>query len=245
MEINYSKFIQELVQRTLANYKYIKCAVANPNLMNTSVRPVASSEQDVKLYEVTQLINSMYSLLVVPEEIFGIRQQSNKQLETDKALKTEFSTREAQLKEYDEYNNILNLIEELKSQHRLFYEEDKDTINYKTNYPVCSFLYNLRNSLCHDGIGFLPLQIDYGGKPTNKIDDIIFEAKSIKNKNIDKDIAFLSVLSVTQLENLLMYISAMYCKVEDGKRNINEKKYKDFYTKLKKDVQNLLPDFEF
>lgn len=79
MEINCTIFIRELAERTLRNYNYIKERAHEDNL-----------------YEVTQLINSMYCLLVVPEEIFGIRRQDNP--DSEFALKTKFSTREKNLK---------------------------------------------------------------------------------------------------------------------------------------------------
>lgn len=217
MEINCSKFIQELANRTIINYKYVK-----------------ENFQQEKLFEVTQLINSMYCLLVVPEEIFGIRRQQDPS--SVNAMKTEYSTREKNLKKYDEYREIKALLEELKDQNRIYYRNEG---TYEKEYPVCSLLYNLRNSLCHDGIGFLPFQTDYKGKITNKIDDIIFEAKSLN----DDRVSFLAVLSVEQLEHLLISVSGMYCHVEEGKRNSDEKKYKKFYTKLMKDVKKYLPDF--
>ena len=46
----------------------------------------------------------MYCLLVVPEEIFGIRRQDNP--DSEFALKTKFSTREKNLKKYANTNNI-------------------------------------------------------------------------------------------------------------------------------------------
>ena len=83
MEINCTIFIRELAERTLRNYNYIKERAHEDNL-----------------YEVTQLINSMYCLLVVPEEIFGIRRQDNP--DSEFALKTKFSTREKNIKKYNQ-----------------------------------------------------------------------------------------------------------------------------------------------
>ena len=210
-------FVQELAKRTLANYQFIK-----NNL-----------DQD-KLFEVTQLINSMYCLLVVPEEIFGIRRQDDPT--SSNALKTKFSTRENNLKKYKEYHSVYSLLENLKKQNRIFYSSIGA---FESDYPICSFLYNLRNSLCHEGIGFLPFQTDYAGKLTTKIDNIIFESR---NKN-DR-ILFLAVLSVEQLETLLFNVSAMYSRVEAGKSNSNTKEYLDFYKKIIKDVTTHLPNLD-
>ena len=100
MEINCTIFIRELAERTLRNYNYIKERAHEDNL-----------------YEVTQLINSMYCLLVVPEEIFGIRRQDNP--DSEFALKTKFSTREKNLKKYAGYWEIVKLLDELKTQNRV------------------------------------------------------------------------------------------------------------------------------
>ena len=93
MVIDYSKFIQELANRTIANYNYISNAVNNSkNLTSAKKR----NESEDSLYEVTQLINSMFSLIVVPEEVFGIKNWHDK--ESTEYNKTEFSVRERRLK---------------------------------------------------------------------------------------------------------------------------------------------------
>lgn len=218
MEINCTIFIRELAERTLRNYNYIKERAHEDNL-----------------YEVTQLINSMYCLLVVPEEIFGIRRQDNP--DSEFALKTKFSTREKNLKKYAGYWEIVKLLDELKTQNRV---RNVEIGAFEEECPVCSFLYNLRNSLCHEGIGFLPFQIDFKGKLQNKIDNIIFQAKKTKDTS---NVQFIAVLSVAQLEYLLTNVATMYINVENGKRTSSEREYIDFYHELQKNVKNYLPKF--
>ena len=104
-----------------------------------------------ELYEVTQLINSMYCILVVPEEVFGVK-KSGKKL-------TEFSTKEKRLKKYSSYHELVKIIDEIKGQNRLKYGE---TNSYNEKSPVCCVLYNMRNALFHDNIGFLPITSDRG-----------------------------------------------------------------------------------
>ena len=101
-------------------------------------------------------------------------------------------------------------------------------------------MYNLRNSLCHEGIGFLPFQIDFKGKPQNKIDNIIFQAKKTKDTS---NVQFIAVLSVAQLEYLLTNVATMYINAENGKRTSSEREYIDFYHELQKNVKNYLPKF--
>lgn len=219
MEINCTIFIRELAERTLKNYNYIKERAREDNL-----------------YEVTQLINSMYCLLVVPEEIFGMRRQDN--IDSPSALKTQFGIREKNLKNNDSYREIKKLLDELKTQNRV---RNIEIGAFEEECPVCSFLYNLRNSLCHEGIGFLPFQIDFMGKPQNKIDNIIFQAK--KPKDTSK-VQFIAVLSVAQLECLLTNVATMYIHVENGKRTSSERAYIDFYQELQRNVKKYLPKFK-
>lgn len=219
MEINCTIFIRELAERTLKNYNYIKERAREDNL-----------------YEVTQLINSMYCLLVVPEEIFGMRRQDN--IDSPSALKTQFGIREKNLKNNDSYREIKKLLDELKTQNRV---RNIEIGAFEEECPVCSFLYNLRNSLCHEGIGFLPFQIDFMGKPQNKIDNIIFQAK--KTKDTSK-VQFIAVLSVAQLECLLTNVATMYIHVENGKRTSSEREYIDFYQELQRNVKKYLPKFK-
>ena len=122
MEINCTIFIRELAERTLRNYNYIKERAHEDNL-----------------YEVTQLINSMYCLLVVPEEIFGIRRQDNP--DSEFALKTKFSTREKNLKKYAGYWEIVKLLETLYAMKESVFYHSKliSRVNPKTKLITLYF----------------------------------------------------------------------------------------------------------
>lgn len=135
MVIDYSKFIQELANRTIANYNYISNAVNNSkNLTSAKKR----NESEDSLYEVTQLINSMFSLIVVPEEVFGIKNWHDK--ESTEYNKTEFSVRERRLKKYDEYWIVKKDIENLIEAKRLKYTVIEP---YNQESPVCSFINSM------------------------------------------------------------------------------------------------------
>ena len=84
----------------------------------------------------------------------------------------------------------------------------------------------MRNALCHDGIGFLPISTDENGKTRSKITDIIFEAK-YKNGNIK----FIAKLTIDQLEKILDKTVSLYCDVEKGFVNGN-KEYRKFFKSL-------------
>lgn len=219
MEINYSQFIRELSLRSKANYEYIK---------------QQSESEKEPLYEVIQLINSMYCMLVVPEEIFGIRHLS--EMKKEDALKTQFSTREKNLAKYPVYHEIKNMLVNLRENNRMKYITIDE---YTEDYPVCAFINSIRNALCHDGVGFLPIQTDFGGTVKNKITDVIFETKNPNNDSV----TFIAIISVDQLEDLLMKVSELYCLVEQGKEGSNAATYREFFEKLEKDVKKYLQNY--
>ena len=215
MEIDVSRFIEELVIRSLDNYDYIK-----------------SNCKKEGLSEVTQLINTMYCTLVVPEEIFVFKPKDLE--DEDKRLRHPFGVREKRMKSYEEYQELLKFINMMKEQNRIkFLSEDR----FVQESPVSCLLYNIRNSLCHEGVGFLPIV----SKSTNKneITDVIFEAKSL---NGDK-VKFISVFSVAQLERFVQLVSALFVKIEEGRSTSNNEKYRKYYQKLEKDVEAYLGDY--
>ena len=231
MVIDYSKFIQELANRTMANYNYISNAVNNSkNLTSAKKR----NESEDSLYEVTQLINSMFSLIIVPEEVFGIKNWHDK--ESTEYNKTEFSVRERRLKKYDEYWIVKKDIENLIEAKRLKYTVIEP---YNQESPVCSFINSIRNAMCHDGVGFLPVQTEKAGDVKNEITDIIFETKSTRGA-----IKFITIISVEELGNLVMHIAGLYCKVEEGKTLSDQREYRQFFEAIKEDVRRHLPDYK-
>ena len=155
MEINCTIFIRELAERTLRNYNYIKERAHEDNL-----------------YEVTQLINSMYCLLVVPEEIFGIRRQDNP--DSEFALKTKFSTREKNLKKYAGYWEIVKLLDELKTQNRV---RNVEIGAFEEECPVCSFLYNLRTLYAMKESVFYHSKLISRVNPKTKLITLYFKPK--------------------------------------------------------------------
>ena len=212
MEIRYNEFVAELSRRSLANYEHIK-----------------ERAEDDKLFEVTQLINSMYCMIVVPEEIFGTKRGERNI--------PKFGTKEKNLKKYhDEYKSVIDILEKLRRLNRLKYVTVDEYVQYS---PVSAFINSLRNALCHDGIGFLPIQTEYRGKLKNKITDVIFESRSLDSKNV----TFIAVIDVQTLEDLLKAISSLYWKVEMGKEGSNSNEYMKFYRELEGHVKDYLPDF--
>ncbi len=209
MEIWPDRIINELADRTIKNYDFIKANCKKEGLN-----------------EVTELINSMYCLVVVPEEIFGVKRGGD--------FNSIFSSKEKNLKKYSSYHDINNFIDEMKIKNRIKYK----TIDEYTEYsPVTCLLYNMRNALCHDNIGFLPVD-SYG---VNEITDIIFRGTKIEDEN---NIIFMMVLSVEQLENLMRMIAAFYKDIEKGKANGNRNEYIKYYERIKDDLNDFIGEYE-
>lgn len=207
MEIMADRFINELAYRTLQNYEFVK-----------------SNCKQEGLFEVTQLINSMYCLIVVPEEVFGYKPNGREN--------SKFSFREKNLKKYDSYHDILSLIKELEKQNRIKYAVIDE---YVQEAPVTCLLYNMRNALCHENIGFLPIT---SGEGKNEITDIVFETGR------GEHVKFIMVLKISQLERLLLDVGKFYSDIERGKASANYKEYTRHYLRIQRDLENIIGDYQ-
>ena len=202
MEIRTDCFINELGLRTIKNYQFIK-----------------DNCKKEGLNEVTQLINSMFCLLILPQETFGKKAQ-------------DFPKQEKNLKKYEAYHKILDFINKIEKENRIKYAS---VDAYVQDSPVCSLMSNMRNALCHSNVGFLPITND---KEKNEITDIIFRTKSK-----GEDVFFMMVLSVAQLEELINYTAEFFSEIEKGVANSNSKEYRKHYDKIKDDLRTFLPEF--
>ena len=239
MEIDCDKFIREITRRTKENYEFIKRSQnLTSNKKHVSKSKTAGNnllelekKESQELYEVTQLINSMYCMVVVPNEVFGIKHVKN--VDDESALKTRFGAREKNLKKHAPYHELLGIIKELLDDHRMKYLTQD---HFTQDSPVCAFIYSLRNALCHDGIGFFPISTDEGGRNRTQITDVIFETTSM---NSDK-VTFIARIKVEKLEEILFTIADLYSCIEKGKANAMPDEYIEFFTKLQRDSIDLL-----
>ena len=205
MEIDVTKFIAELAESTKENYFYIK-----------------ENAENEKMYEVTQLINSLYFLIVVPEELFGINANSKDN--------TKFSVNEIKIKQLDKYPEIYKEINNLAQKKRIYYNPK---CRFLKDSPVITFFAELRNALCHDGLGFLPIQTDYKGEHQNKITDIVFQTK-----DNDGNVRFITVVDIETMEKLMLGISDLYVILE--RKNKNKSSYKNYFSEIQKNAEKYL-----
>ncbi|BBF42415.1 hypothetical protein lbkm_1097 [Lachnospiraceae bacterium KM106-2] len=199
-EFSVEHFISNICLRTKKNLNYID----------------ETNQKDKSVYELTQLINSLFALLIMPVEKY-------------KSINDGY---EPNAKKYKEYKDIESIINECKKNkfYRSTYTED-----YK--YPVTWFIRHIRNALAHSGdqgIHFIPLQ------EKKDIKYIIFydtQKKNLKGQEIE--CFFCVKLSIIQIHNLAIKISELYANIENESKNkITEQLYNNEIDTLKRFLES-------
>ncbi|MGN1193477.1 MAG: HEPN family nuclease [Dorea sp.] len=162
------------------------------------------------LFEVTQLINSLLGLIVIPVEAY-------------KCTKND-AINDNKLKELskDDFECIDKLLDTCQKEKRLFCDYGNWNGERNDRVSVSKFIIHLRNALAHggnNGIHFYPMQ------ESEKIEEVIFydNDKSWHKNNIHE---FCVKLSIEEIQNLVKAISNLYCKFEDKDEEIGSKKEK-------------------
>lgn len=197
---NMEYFLGDFANRTVENLRYIDIESNNNGL-----------------YEVTQLINSLLGLIIIPVEAY-----KKTCFIDDKKLKTTSKS------DYDRIDDLLNLCQK---EHRLYCDYKKNNFE-KQQDRVCvsKFISHIRNSVAHggnNGIHFYPVT------ESGQISDIIFYDNDECQKNA-KVHEFCVKLSIAELRALVISISSLYCKFEKRDKNVLEKqkKYQEDIEKL-------------
>lgn len=176
----------------------------NTESLPNSLKRLISIATDKKCegFEVTQLLLSIYGMLLVPYEKY----KHDPNLTKAKILR--------ELRQTSEYKKLNEKIGELRTDNRYrntYQSEDQDL--------VYSFIYHLRNSLAHEGIHFLPLE----SGQTEKIEELLlydFDAydqngKKLYNGLRDAKERFCVRLKIVELKEIVIKISEMYSKIQE------------------------------
>lgn len=193
---DYAKFVGDFGKRTLENNEIIN------DLRSQDISDKKKSEIEIenKHHEVTQLINSLFGMIIVPYEKYKFdtsdQDGSNSIGEND-------------LKKTQEYYKIAKIIINLEKRGELYN-------SYKDRYLVSGFIKHLRNALAHsgdDGMHFTPVE------KKRVIKSIIF---------YDNDGAkeFCVELSIGRIRALMNLIYSMYEKIENMKEHDDLTAYK-------------------
>ena len=190
---NFDNFIKDFSERTIRNMEII--------------------DSTPESYEVTQVINSLFGLLIVPNERY--------RFENDRD-----NGNERVLEDTKVYKSIYAMIGSLVDEKRLYndYNDYKDRFRFR----VSGFIKHLRNSLAHSGnkkIHFTPIN-------ENK------EIKSVIFYDSDNGYEFCTELTIEEIRKLGKMISEMYCEVEARRgRNVHNLRT---YEKEVEERRNLL-----
>lgn len=183
---NYENFIKEFTDRTMENYNIIKDGYIGTQ---------------VESYEVTQLINSLFGLLIVPNEKYKYRKNGK-------------GAKENTLKRTESYKEIEQFIERKKGEGCLYNDYDE-----QDQHKVSDFIRHMRNSLSHSGNGglhFLPIQ------ENKDIEGVIFYDN---DEEYGGKHQFCLELCNEEIFELAKLISEMYSTIEsykDSKEKIEE-----------------------
>lgn len=194
---NLKEFTHDYTERTVANYNTIY------KLYLEEIEN--SSEEEIEdTFEVTQLINSLFGILIMPFE--SVKALKNGQMGANNMRDV---NQKMKMVNPVAFEDLSNVIHELKDAHRFYDSYVKD---YEDGIAEISFVHRLRNSLAHsgnNGLRFFP--IGERDQEVSKITSIIF---CDEEKNGKGD-SFVAELSVTQVERVVRSLAAIFGNFPD------------------------------
>ena len=142
--INLKEFTHDYTARTMANYSTIFNAYLKE-------KKLQGEEEIEDVFEVTQLINSLFGILIMPFE-------SVKALKKGQMGANNLRDVNQKMKEANEtaFNDLSAVIQELKEAHHFYDSYIKD---YEDGIAEIAFIHRLRNSLAqsgNNGVRFFP-----------------------------------------------------------------------------------------
>ncbi len=207
------EFSRMFSERTISNYEFIRSTVNNKDKYHTA---------DSELFEVTQLLNSLMGLAVLPYEMH--KDFFSRILQTDIAgfIRLSNSLEYKLLTKY-----IMNLYRDNK--WKTSYDSDlRDDGSIDEKKIAIRFLRHIRNAVCHSGnnaISILPLS------EGTVIDRVVFYDRipekynfHVRDRNGLQGIErpqpkFAMCLSIEELEKLVYKIADLYNNTEIGSIN--------------------------
>lgn len=195
------------------NMEYFLGDFANRTIDN--LRFIEEGAEHYRLFEVTQLINSLLGLIIIPVENY----------------KKTYKIKDGEIKKISpkDYKTILDVIDKCEQEQRFYsdYERERDKSG---RIYVSDFINHIRNAIAHggnNGIHFYP--VSESGIISSIIfydnNEILAKKAEQHGKTIDIN-EFCINLSVSELKNLVNAISGLYCKFEKRDKNISEKQKK-------------------
>lgn len=182
------------------------------NLQHIDDGACIETEKDIKdktFFEVTQLINSLLGLAVIPIEIY-------------KSKKDIFNDEELERISKSAYDKIVHIINKCETNKNLYsdYQYDYKDQNEKKSLKVTSFLRHIRNSIAHggnEGLHFFP--VEKNSEITNIFfyDNYTHYKKNVdrKKNEIEEIEEFCVNLSIGDVRELVLAISDLFSCIEE------------------------------
>lgn len=180
-QYNIKCFLKDFSNRTMLNLEYIE-----------------KSHTKTNVFEVTQLINSLLGLIIIPVEAY----KANKGYSDDKL-------KQSSIKDYE---NIEKIIKKCEDEKRLYCDYYTKQNGGKETLDVAKFVKHIRNSVAHGGnkgIHFYPIL------EKEDISSVFFYDNYEPNKSKENLIyEFCVKLTIGELKELTKSIANLYCKFD-------------------------------
>lgn len=183
------------------NIEYLLADFSNRTIDN--LKFVENNANAFNVFEVTQLINSLLGLIIIPVESVKQTQINDYKLEKSSS---------------DDYYKIKELISKCNEEKRLYTDY---TGERSESLEVSRFIRHLRNSIAHGGnhgIRFYPIN------ESQNISHIIFYDDNTMTGGNNE---FCVKLSIQEIRTIVFSVSKLYCQFE--KKNVSvSKKQADY-----------------
>ena len=213
---DYNGFVKSFSDRTNKNLKLIEQVKKGKLKICVPQKSKRLIPVKTETYEVTQLINSLFGLLVVPQEIFkdDMWELNEKANEDNENL----NNSEDDYKKGEDYVALSKIVADLA--------EKKCLQTTYTNYydPVISFMWHLRNALSHSGTGLHFTPVSKHGQ----IEKVYFYDQYILNKGKTNEKykgEFCTLLTTDEIKRIIKHINGFYIAWEANHNYKGEERY--------------------
>ena len=164
-------------------------------------------------YEVTQLINSLFGLLILPYEKYKYRSKGSK---NSSYYKSDEDMRESNTKAYEELESLINIF---RNKGKLY-----SSYTHKDRYNVSMVIKHMRNAMAHSGdsgINIYPF-----AEHNSEIDGIIFFDSYRKQE-------FILEMTIEEIKQFIELVSEIYEVIDEQYDLLEETNYKHRVEKIR------------
>ena len=196
MEYNtnsYKELLHDYIKRSMKNYYTIYA--------DESQHACCLDEKKECVFEVTQLINSLFGILIMS---FEVLKKKNREEQINDWLKE--VNRNMKKVDIDAFDCLSTIVQELKKEHHFYDSYDFDS---EKEAREISLIYHLRNSLAHSGNEGIHFTSGISGNNIHRIESVIFYDKDRLGHE------FCVELSVKQIEKIVKCLNCIFGNYSD------------------------------